>query len=92
MHSMRQVHDATPRRDADVRTTMDIEEDVLLATREIARRRGISMGRVLSQLARQALSAPAAAATRTGVPLFPVSSAASVVTPELVKRLHDEVP
>ena len=50
------------------------------------------MGQVLSGLARQALSSRAGAATRDGVPLFPVSSGSSVVTPELVNRLRDEEP
>jgi len=75
-----------------MRTTVDIDEDVLLATREIARRRGISMGQVLSDLARQALSASGGATTRNGLPLFPVAAGAGVVTPELVNRLRDEAP
>jgi hypothetical protein len=75
-----------------VRTTVDIDEDVLLATRELARQRGVSMGQVLSDLARQALSSSGGATTRNGLPLFPVSDGAGVVTPDLVKRLHDEAP
>ncbi|GAB1543221.1 hypothetical protein NUACC21_58950 [Scytonema sp. NUACC21] len=39
-----------------MRTTLDIEEDVLFAVKEIARHRGISIGKVFSDLARQALS------------------------------------
>jgi len=73
-----------------MRTTIDLEEDVVLATKEIARRRGVSMGHVLSELARQALSARDAATTRGGVPLFPIGSKAGVVTVELVNRLRDE--
>ncbi|HXI17436.1 MAG TPA: CopG family transcriptional regulator [Chloroflexota bacterium] len=73
-----------------MRTTIDLEQDIVLATKEIARQRGVSMGRVLSDLARQALSARDAATTRGGVPLFPITSKAGVVTPELVNRLRDE--
>ena len=47
---------------------------------------------VLSDLARQALSARDAATTRDGVPLFPVAAGANVVTAELVNRLRDEAP
>jgi hypothetical protein len=75
-----------------VRTTVDIDEDVLLAARELARRRGTSMGQVLSDLARQALSAGGGATVRDGVPLFPVAPGAGIVTPELVNRLRDEAP
>ena len=37
-----------------MRTTLDIEDDVLLAAKELARRSGSSAGQVLSRLARQA--------------------------------------
>jgi predicted DNA-binding ribbon-helix-helix protein len=35
----------------DMRTTLDLEEDILMAVREIARRRGVTMGKALSDLA-----------------------------------------
>jgi hypothetical protein len=67
-----------------MRTTLDIEEDVLLAVREMAHQRGVSVGKILSDLARQALVHQQAATTRNGVPLFSVQPDALVVTPELV--------
>lgn len=73
-----------------MRTTLDLDEDVLLAAREIAQRRGVSIGKVLTELARQALSHRQEASTRNGVPLFPVQPEAGVVTLELVNRLRDE--
>jgi len=75
-----------------MRTTVDIEEDVLLAAREIAAQRGVSIGRVLSDLARRALSHRDTATTRSGVPLFPVQPDAGFATPELVNKLRDEAP
>jgi hypothetical protein len=39
-----------------MRTTVDLEEDVLLADKEIAKRRGSTLGKVLSDLARQTLT------------------------------------
>jgi hypothetical protein len=75
-----------------MRTTVDIEEDVLLAARELARRRGVSLGRALSELARQGLARAEAEGTRNGVPLFPVGAEARIVTPELVNQLRDELP
>jgi len=75
-----------------MRTTLDIEDDVLLAAREIARQRSLPMGKVLSDLARQALTHQAASVTRHGIPLFPVQPDAGVVTLELVNQLRDETP
>ena len=73
-----------------MRTTLDIEEDVLFAAKEIARQRGLSTGKVLSDLARQALSRHDAATTRNGVPLFPVQPGARIVTSELVYELQED--
>ena len=39
-----------------MRTTLDIEDDVLAAAKELARRQGTSAGRVASRLLRLALS------------------------------------
>jgi hypothetical protein len=75
-----------------MRTTVDIEEDILLAAKEIARQRGATLGKVLSELARQSLTRQAPTGTRHGLPLFPVQPKAGVVTPELVNQLRDETP
>lgn len=56
-----------------MRTTLDIDADVLNAAKEIAAVRGTSAGKVLSELARKGL-APAGKAvtsTRNGVPVMP---------------------
>ena len=74
------------------RTTIDLEEDVLLAAKEIARQRGNTVGQVLSDLARQTLTRRAPVSKKHGLPLFPVQPDAGVVTPELVSRLRDETP
>jgi hypothetical protein len=39
-----------------MRTTLDIEDDVLAAAKELARRQGTSAGQVVSRLLRDALS------------------------------------
>ena len=75
-----------------MRTTLDIEDDVLMAAREIARQQGLSMGKVLSNLARQALTRRTAGSTRQGVPLFPARPDGDVVSLELVNQLRDESP
>ncbi|MBA3944369.1 MAG: CopG family transcriptional regulator [Herpetosiphonaceae bacterium] len=73
-----------------MRTTLDLDEDVLLAAKDIARRRDSSIGKVLSELVRQALSRQDGVTTRSGVPLFPIQPDAHVVTLELVNQLRDE--
>ena len=44
-----------------MRTTLDIEADVLAAAKELARRQGVSAGQVVSRLLRSALTGEAAA-------------------------------
>jgi hypothetical protein len=73
-----------------MRTTIDIEDDVLLAVKEIARQRKVSIGRVISELTRHALAKQDTLAVRNDIPLFPIQPNARVVTPELVNRLRDE--
>jgi hypothetical protein len=75
-----------------MRTTLDLEEDVLMAAKEIARQRGVTVGKVMSDLARQALTREVAEATRNGMPIFPIQSNAGIVTLELVNQLRDETP
>lgn len=75
-----------------MRTTVDLNEDVLLAAKEIAKQRGTTVGQVLSDLVRQALTKPVPMANKNGLPLFPVKSKAGVVTMELINRLRDETP
>jgi hypothetical protein len=75
-----------------MRTTVDLDDDVLLAAREIAGRRGVSIGKVLSDLVRHALSQRDAATVRNGVPLLPVQPGAGIATLELVNKLRDEAP
>ena len=73
-----------------MRTTVDLEEDVLLAAKEIARQQGFTLGRVLSDLARQALTQRTPVASKHGLAQFPVQPDAGVVTLDLVNRLRDE--
>jgi hypothetical protein len=74
-----------------MRTTLDIDEDVLETAKELAARRGTTAGRVISDLARSAL-APRDRGTkkRHGVPVLPARKRAGLVTPEIVNRLRDE--
>jgi hypothetical protein len=59
------------RDDPDMRTTLDIDDDVLQAAKELARTRGKTAGQVVSELARRALTPAAVRRTRNGVPVLP---------------------
>lgn len=74
-----------------MRTTLDIDEDVLLAAKEMASLQRTSTGRALSELARRALlPSDAAPAVRSGVPLLPKRPGERPVSLELVNRLRDQ--
>lgn len=76
---------------APVRTTLDIDDDVLQAAKELAANRSTTAGRVLSELARQALSPKRVPRVRNGVPLLPRRPKGSPrPTMALVNRLRDE--
>ncbi|MGI9334422.1 MAG: antitoxin [Gammaproteobacteria bacterium] len=73
-----------------MRTTLDIDDDVLRAAKELAAARKETAGRVLSELARAALSsrAPGAVEVRNGFELLPAGG--RLVTTEAVEALLDE--
>jgi hypothetical protein len=79
-----------------MRTTIDLDEDILVAVKELARRQSVSAGRVLSDLARKALtrgSAPAGAAPRSAPAAVagfrPFASRGVPVTNDLIDALRD---
>ena len=75
-----------------MRTTLDIDSDVLIAAKELARHEGKSAGAVISELARKGLSGGDSfkrpAKNRNGVPVLPRRK--EVITGERVRRLLDE--
>lgn len=75
-----------------MRTTLALDDDVLDAARALARQRGISLGAVISGLARAALraSVPVQRQQRSGLPLLPVNTPGAVVDLKLVNQLRDE--
>jgi hypothetical protein len=75
-----------------MRTTLDIDDDVLQAAKEIAATQGTSTGKVVSDLARKGLSPARPKVTiRNGVPLLPPRAPGSPpLTMEMVNKLRDE--
>ncbi len=74
-----------------MRTTLDIDDDVLQAAKEIAASRRSTTGKVLSDLVRAALRPRGNDRVRNGVPLLPRRSAGALrPTMKLVNELRDE--
>ena len=76
-----------------MRTTLDIDDDLLQAVKELGALHGKTAGQMMSELARKGLApAPASGArVRNGVPLLPKVSGAPIMTLADVNRLRDEV-
>jgi hypothetical protein len=76
-----------------MRTTIQLDEDVLAAARALAEREGRTLGEVISALARKGL-APAAGSprVRNGIPLMPVRSDARPTSLDEINALRDEAP
>jgi hypothetical protein len=75
-----------------MRTTLDIDEDVLQAAKEIAVQERTTAGKVLSNLARRGLAPERPSELRNGVPLLPPRAGEGVVTADEVRRLRDDEP
>ena len=78
-----------------MRTTLDIDADVLEAAKELGRVEKKTAGQVLSQLARQALANAGRGADLTLTPGpggFPMlAPAGRVITNDMINRLRDEI-
>ena len=80
-----------------MRTTLDIDDDLLAASKELARHEGTTAGAVVSRLLRQALTAspPSVGGAKrrrkpvTGFRPF-AAKPGVVVTDDIVNRLRDE--
>lgn len=78
-----------------MRTTLTVDDDVLLAVQEQARREKRSVGEVLSDLARQALTGQFRQAGAEGRDLHgfrPLPSRGTAVSNALLDRLRDDDP
>jgi hypothetical protein len=70
-----------------MRTTVDLDDDLLLVARHLAQERGETLGRVVSDLALRGLR-PATRTTGRGiVPTLPRRPGARPVTSQMVKEL-----
>lgn len=79
-----------------MRTTLDIDDDVLAAAKEIGRRERKTAGAVLSHLARLALTEriaakPAVREPKANYGFTPLAPRGVVVTDALVNKLREDV-
>jgi hypothetical protein len=79
-----------------MRTTLQLDDDVLDAARVLDRQRQTTIGYVNSDLARQTLSRPVGNGPQndgvqpSGLPQLPVKASGCVVDSELVNQLREE--
>lgn len=72
-----------------MRTTLDLDDDVVGAARELAAGQRRSLGSVISELARRGLT-PARVEADGELPVIRVSAGTCPITPEMVRRALDE--
>lgn len=76
-----------------MRTTLDIDDDVLAAAKALAKRSRQTAGQVISELARRALTltpTPKASEPEARYGFRPFGARGAVVTDEAIDRLRDD--
>ena len=73
-----------------MRTTLELDDDLVQVAKQLAEQRGMTMGKVISDLTRKALEPKAAPRMRNGVPLFVPKRGARKPHLALINRLRDE--
>lgn len=73
-----------------MRTTLSIDDDVLSAARSLAKERGTSVGRMVSELARRGLRPDPKIRYRNNFPVFEVREDSAPLTSDMVRAALDE--
>jgi len=73
-----------------MRTTVNLDDDVVRAARSLARERGRSLGEVLSDLARRGLEPSSELRYEGDFPVFVAKEGAAPLTPEMVARAAED--
>jgi hypothetical protein len=77
-----------------MRTTLDIDDEVLRAAKDMARRRNSTAGKVISDLARQALTGSAPPSNVSEARAFygfrPLPAGDRLVSEETIERLREQ--
>lgn len=73
-----------------MRTTLEIDDDLLADARQLARERGATIGQIISELARRSLAAKKPVKVRNGVQVFASKGGASTKPDlRLINELRD---
>jgi hypothetical protein len=73
-----------------LRRTLELDDDLHRAAKQLARQQGVTLGQVISNLVRQALAAAAPRKVRNGIQLLVPKAGATRPDIEFVNRLRDE--
>lgn len=76
-----------------MRTTLDIEDDVLFAAKDLARREKKTAGQIISALARKGLAGAETSAAREPKAIYgfrPFAKDGRVVSNELINKLRED--
>ena len=73
-----------------MRTTLDIDDDVLQAAKEIGAMRRRTAGQIISEYAREAMIPPDPCEERNGVPIIHRRGPRRIITTADVKRLQED--
>jgi predicted transcriptional regulator len=73
-----------------MRTTLDLDDDLVNALKPVAAAQNRSLGRLVSDIVRASMAARPTDGVRNGLPVFQVPNSASVFGPDDVARALDE--
>ena len=72
-----------------MRTTLDLDDELIASARQLARQQGVTLGQLISDLARQSLAARAPLKVRSGALLFVPKAGASKPDLRIVNKLRE---
>jgi hypothetical protein len=73
-----------------MRTTLELDDDLVKAAKELAREKGVTLGQIVSELARQSLAVRAPQKIRNGVLLFTPKAGAAKSDMQIVNELRED--
>jgi hypothetical protein len=75
-----------------MRTTLNLDEDILRAAKSYAENRSMALGAAVSLLVRRGLTVPCSTRRVNGLLVFDPPADSAMVTAERVRQLQDEEP
>jgi hypothetical protein len=72
-----------------MRTTLELDDDLVVIAKRLALQRGVTVGKVISELARQSLNAQSPQKVRNGVAVFTPKAGSVKADLRVVNELRD---